>query len=97
MGELVQPEKARSALKIYLDILTTVRDQGRAKPTRILYLANLSHDRLVKYVSELVSKGLIEEKTEEENKFYTLTQKGTNFLNEVKKAESFVSAFGITI
>lgn len=74
-----------------------MRDQGRAKPTRILYLANLSHDRLVKYVSDLVSKGLIEEKTEEENRFYTLTQKGTNFLNEVKKAESFVSAFGITI
>ena len=93
---MVQPEKPRSALKIYLDILSIVRDQGRVGPTRILYQANLSHDRLVRYIGELVSKGLIEEK-QEENKYYVLTQKGLQFLNEVRKAEAFVMGFGVTI
>jgi len=65
VGALVQPEKPQSALKIYLD--TTVRDQGRAKPTRIPYLANLSHEGLVRYVAELVSKGLLGEKLEEDS------------------------------
>ena len=50
-------ERPRSALKIYLDILVTVRDEGNTKPTRILYRANLSHDRLVKYLGELSWKG----------------------------------------
>ena len=90
-------ERPRSALKIYLDILVTVRDEGKCKPTRILYKANLSHDRLVKYIGELISKDLLEEKVEEDGKYYTLTQKGLDFINQVKKAEAFVMGFGLAI
>jgi predicted transcriptional regulator len=90
-------ERPRSALKIYLDILVTVRDEGKTKPTRILYKANLSHDRLVKYIGELSSKGLLEERQEDEGKYYTLTQKGLDFINQVKKAEAFVMGFGLAI
>jgi predicted transcriptional regulator len=90
-------ERPRSALKIYLDILVTVRDEGNTKPTRILYRANLSHDRLVKYLGELSSKGLLEEKQDQDNKYYTLTQKGLDFINQIKKAEAFVMGFGLAI
>jgi predicted transcriptional regulator len=90
-------ERPRSALKIYLDILVTVRDEGNTKPTRILYRANLSHDRLVKYLGELSSKGLLEEKMDEDSKYYTLTQKGLEFINQIKKAEAFVMGFGLAI
>jgi predicted transcriptional regulator len=90
-------ERPRSALKIYLDILVTVRDEGNTKPTRILYRANLSHDRLVKYLGELSSKGLLEEKQEQEGKYYVLTQKGLEFINQIKKAEAFVMGFGLGI
>ena len=90
-------ERPRSALKIYLDILTTVRDEGNTKPTRILYRANLSHDRLVKYLGELNAKGLLEERQDEDSKYYVLTQKGLDFINQVKKAEAFVMGFGLGI
>jgi predicted transcriptional regulator len=90
-------ERPRSALKIYLDILVTVRDEGNTRPTRILYRANLSHDRLVKYLGELCSKGLLEEKQDADGKYYTLTQKGLDFINQIKKAEAFVMGFGLGI
>ena len=90
-------DRPRSALKIYLDILVTVRDSGNTKSTRILYGANLSHDRLVRYLGDLTQKGLLEEKLDGEGKYYTLTQKGLEFINQVKKAEAFVTGFGLTI
>lgn len=97
MDELVQSERPRSALRIYLDILETVHDEGNTKPTRILYKANLSHDRLVKYLGELVSKGLLDEKQEDENRYYTLTNSGLDLLNQMRKAQAFISAFGLAI
>ena len=93
---MVQPERPRSALRIYLDILETVHQEGNTKPTRILYKANLAHDRLVKYIGELVSRGLLEEKQDEESRYYVLTNSGMNFINELRKAEAFVAGFGIS-
>ena len=92
-----QAERQRSALRIQLDILNAVRDEGDAKPTHILYKANLSHDRLVRYLDELAAKGLIEVQQEGENRTYKMTPKGVSFLIEMRRAESFVQGFGMAI
>lgn len=92
---MTQSERPRSAIRIYLDILETVHQEGSTKPTKILYRANLSHDRLVKYIGELVSKGLLEEKQDGDGRSYTLTPSGVNFINELRKAEAFAAGFGI--
>ena len=84
-------------MKIYLDILETVRDQGNTRPTRILYHANLSHDRLVKYLGELNARALLEERQDSDGKYYVLTAKGLDFITQVKKAEAFVMGFGLSI
>jgi len=94
---LAQAEKQRSSLRIYLDILNVVREEGNAKPTKVLYRANLSHDRLVKYLGDLVAKGLIEEQQDGESKSYKMTPRGIQFLIEIRKAESFVHGFGISL
>jgi len=94
---LVQPEKARSTLKTYLDILVTVRDEGQAKPTRILQRANLAYDRLNKHLQELVSKQLLDERQEGDSRYYVLTPKGLEFIDNVRKAEAFVKGFGIAL
>jgi predicted transcriptional regulator len=94
---LAQPEKQRSVLRINLDILNAVRDEVDAKPTHILYKANLSHERLVKYLDDLTSKGLIEVNHEGENRTYKLTTRGVSFLIEMRRAESFVQGFGLAI
>ena len=72
------------------------REENHAKPTRILYGANLSHDRLVKYLEELKTLGVIQESGLDE-KTYSLTQKGIEFLNDFRKVEAFAGAFGFTI
>ena len=94
---MAQGEKQRSVLRINLDILNAVRDEGDAKPTHILYRANLSHERLVKYLDDLTAKGLIEMKQEGDNRTYSITPKGVGFLIEMRKAESFVQGFGLAI
>ena len=44
-----------------VDILNTIKeDGGKTGITRILYGANLSHDRLVKYIEKLKEKNLID-------------------------------------
>ena len=92
-----QGEKQRSVLRISLDILNAVRDEGDAKPTHILYRANLSHERMVKYLDDLATKGLIEMKQDGESRTYNLTPKGVSFLIEMRRAEAFVQGFGLAI
>lgn len=94
---MVQPEKPRSKIRIYMDVLRAIQeDNGKAKPTRILQKANLSHERLTKYLGELVDKKLIVENRDNGNRYYTLTEGGISFFEELRKAESFVSGFGLS-
>jgi predicted transcriptional regulator len=89
--------KYRSQFRIYVDIMRVIQREGNAtKPTRILYGANLSHDRLVKYLEELKALGVIQESIDED-KTYSLTQKGIEFLNDFRKVESFAGAFGFKL
>jgi predicted transcriptional regulator len=98
VGPAAKPAaKYRSQLRIYVDIMRVIqRERNEAKPTRILYGANLSHDRLVKYLEELRTLDVIQE-TGTDDKVYSLTQKGVEFLNNFRKVESFASAFGFKI
>jgi predicted transcriptional regulator len=88
----------RSKARIKIDILRVIkRERGRCGPTRILYGANLSHDRLMKYLNHLKELELIEEVKENDKTFYVLTDKGREFLNEFSRIERFAEAFGITL
>jgi predicted transcriptional regulator len=90
--------KYRSQMKIYVDIMRVIqREENHAKPTRILYGANLSHDRLMKHLSELKTLGVIEEIDDEDDRFYRLTQKGIEFMNQFTAIERFANAFGFVI
>lgn len=88
----------RSQIRIYVDILKLIQTEREAKLTRILYGANLSYDRLMKYLQYLKNTSLIEEdKSEADLTIYMLTQKGNDFLKEFRKVEEFSEAFGISI
>jgi predicted transcriptional regulator len=47
----------RSKARIYADILSSVASQVYAKPTKIMLDANLSYDRLSRYLDTLVEGG----------------------------------------
>jgi predicted transcriptional regulator len=85
-------------MRIYVDIMRVIqREDNHAKPTRILYGANLSYDRLVKHLDELKTLGVIEEIADGDDRFYRLTQKGIEFMNQFRAVERFASAFGFVI
>jgi len=90
--------KYRSQIRIFADILHAIeREKGNAKPTHILYGANLSHDRLVKYLTQLKDSGLIQETGASDRTSYSLTDKGVEFLKEFRKVSQFAEAFGFVI
>ena len=87
----------RSRIRICVDILRVILREGEVGPTRILYGANLSYDRLTKYLSYLIDLGLIEEVKRGDHVVYRLTEKGLQFLSEFRRVERFSRAFGIEI
>ncbi|NHV99650.1 MAG: winged helix DNA-binding protein [Thaumarchaeota archaeon] len=95
---MTAPKEYRSKARIYFDILNQIAEEGgRAGPTRILYGANLSHDRLTKHLAQLINLGLIVEEKEEDRVFYSLTEKGMAFIQEFRRIQAFAKAFGIPI
>jgi len=86
----------RSKIRILRDILKTIqRNNGRAKPTHILYGANLSHDRLKGYLEKLMNDGFIQKVSEDEHTYFVITAKGMDFLSKFKKIQQFYEAFAI--
>lgn len=88
----------RSQISIFRDILYLIYSkQGKAKPTHILYGANLSHTRLKKYLNSLIEKEFIQKIEVEGRQYYMITEKGREFLREFKKIKDISEAFGIPI
>ena len=96
-GAVLTGRRPRSALKTRLDILETVRDEGPSRQSKIITRANLSQERSVKYLEELVSRGLLAENRDSASKSFALTAKGLDFVNQLKEVEALVAAFGLAI
>jgi DtxR family manganese transport transcriptional regulator len=94
---LAEQKKNRSRVKIYLDILETIEIEEKVRLTRIMYSANLPYDRLLKYIDELKEKGFINEINDNDNRFFILTDRGKEFIKELKKVESFLRGFGLSL
>ncbi len=88
----------RSKMHILVDILRVIhRKNGKAKPTHILYGANLSHIRLKKFLNLLLERGFIDTVNERDHMFYIITPRGYEFLREFRKIEEFSNAFGMPL
>jgi predicted transcriptional regulator len=93
----------RSRMQIIYDLLNAIIEKkGKIKVTHLLYKGNLSHERLKLYLEELEQKGFIQKIFEEGKKkretgktYYTITDKGVNFLNEVQRVQELTEAFGL--
>ena len=92
----------RSRMQIIYDLLNAIIEKkGKIKVTHLLYKGNLSHERLKLYLEELEQKGFIQKIKEETKKkssgktFYTITDKGVNFLNEIHRVQELTEAFGL--
>ena len=89
--------RKRERLEIIYDILKAIQDKGgNVKPTHILYKSNLSHQMLIDYMSELIEKKFISESIDKKNnKKYSLTEKGFNYIRDFSVISSYVESYGL--
>lgn len=85
----------RSKLRICIDILEAIYRVGWAQQSYLMREANLSYDRLMKYLELLASRDLIT--MDQSRALYSLTDKGAELLNEYKRFERIAKAFGIDV
>ena len=76
-------------MEIYLDILKVI-SIGNHKPTHIMYRANLSWERLKKYLKFLESQDLILSDQMNELVRFEITDKGREMLNYFRKIEGML-------
>ncbi|OYT49260.1 hypothetical protein B6U79_02200 [Candidatus Bathyarchaeota archaeon ex4484_231] len=85
----------RSRFEIYIDILNAVRE-GRQKPTRIMYRANLTWTRLKKHLEFLIEQDFLVEKKINGSSRYFLTVRGKEVLEYHRRVEMELHQLGKT-
>ncbi len=90
-------KRYRSKIRIILDILDGIEkleyEEGIALPTKIMYLSNLSYERLNQYLRELLNRNLILR----DGEGYRLTDEGRKFKFELYRIRRFLEAFGLEL
>ena len=86
----------RAKIEIIFDILKAISDKGGLiKPTHLLYKSNLSHQKMTLYVNDLISKGFIKIDLVDNNRMFSITDRGIKYINEYKKIKEFSDSFGL--
>jgi len=83
---------SRARLEIAFDILSFIKNElNGAKPTHILYKANLSPYLLNKYLKILTNDGFIKKIKIENKSLYKITDKGINFIGTIISLDKLTS------
>ena len=91
----------RKQIQIVGDILDAAEeltiDQEGASITKLIQKANISHSRISKILTNLVSQGLLEQVDSNRACKYKISMSGKEFLKEFKRFSEFTDNFGLTI
>jgi len=88
----------RSRLKIYLDLLRSIEAEGgRARFSHVLTETNVPYERFLGYLADLEERGFIVEERGEDGNYLVLTDRGRDFLRELKRMEYFLKGFGLSL
>ncbi len=76
----------RSRLELYIDVLRAIYN-GRHAPSRVVYAANLSYDRVMNCIDFLLDQGLVNRIDGIKKKRYTVTERGKNVVKYFSEIE----------
>lgn len=84
-------------MQIVSDLLAATQDGGMAgiKTTTLMAKANLSHSRLLHFVENLASSGLVNRIEYDGKNTYVITPKGRQYLESYKKFSAVAESFGL--
>jgi len=91
----------RTHMKIICEILTTtqedIQDGNGSSVTFLIRKANISHGRISKILSTLVSQGLLEQVDSKRASKYKISSSGREFLQAYRTFRTFSDSFGLNI
>jgi predicted transcriptional regulator len=89
--------KRRDRLEVIYDILRVIKEHNNSiRPTPLLRFSNLSSQSFADYQEELTDKGFIKIiKNKKGRKFFTLTDKGFEYLDKYRTIKSFIQELGL--
>ena len=76
----------RSRIELLVDVLRAIY-KGRRSPSRVVYAAKLSYDRVVKHITFLEEQGLIQ-RLEGQKKRYEITGRGADVIKYFDEIET---------
>ena len=87
----------RDRLQVIYDLLKVIKDNHNSiKPTPLLRYSNLSSQRFNEYIDEMIEKEFVKIiQDKKDKKFYTLTDKGFNYLEKYQGIREFISDFDL--
>ncbi len=89
-------ERKRNRMEIMHDMLKIIQERkGKLKKTHLMYKANLSHNQMKTYLSELTESGLIEKALPKDKTPLKITEKGSDFFLKYKQMKEFEKTFGL--
>lgn len=84
----------RGRLEIIKDILKIIQDNNNSiKFTPLLRKSNLSSQRFLEYINELIKKEFVKEVMNKKNKYIVLTEKGFMYLRKYENIIGFIKEF----
>lgn len=87
--------KKRTRLEVIKSILEVLQKNKKVKITHLIYKANLSNNSIKLYLDNLLKNGLVVQIKEEDKKFFKITLKGNEFLQEFNKIKIFSESYGL--
>jgi len=87
--------KKRTKLEVIKDILEVARNGKQAKITHLIYKANLSNNSIKPYLEELLKNKLMESRENNGKKYFIITKKGEEFLQEYNKIKILSDSYGL--
>ena len=76
----------RTKLEMYIGILKTLAQNGSLQTSNVAYEAKISYNELKKYLSFLLTQGLVDEqKVDKRRMVYSITRRGITVLKYLKE------------
>jgi predicted transcriptional regulator len=85
----------RTKLEITKDLLEVLKNHKKVKITHLIYKSNLSNNSIKSYLDPLIKNNLIEQYFENKKRFFKITAKGNEFLQEFSKIKIFSESYGL--
>ena len=82
----------RSRLELYLDVLKAI-GRGQQSPSRIVYAANLSYDRVIRCINFLEERGLVQT-VEHTKRRFCITENGNDVLRYFESLKNKMGFLG---